>query len=70
MTRDRRGFTLVELLVVVVLGSLVLMAALQVLITNQRTYAAQNAVITSQQSTRIALEVLVNELRELSPSGG
>lgn len=70
MTRNRRGFTLVELTVVVVLGSMVLLAALQVLITNQRTYAAQSAVITGQQSTRIALEVLFNELRELSPSGG
>lgn len=70
MTRNRRGFTLVELLVVTVLGSIVLLATLQVLITNQRTYAAQNAVITGQQATRIALEVLMNELRELSPSGG
>jgi prepilin-type N-terminal cleavage/methylation domain-containing protein len=70
MTRDRKGFTLVELLVVTVLGTLVLLAALQVLITNQRTYAAQNAVISNQQSTRIALEVLMNELRELSPPGG
>jgi prepilin-type N-terminal cleavage/methylation domain-containing protein len=70
MTRDRRGFTLVELLMVIVLGSLVVMAALQVLITNQRTYAAQNAVISGQQSTRMALEVLFNELRELSPPGG
>ena len=70
MTRNRRGFTIVELLVVTVLGSLVLLAALQVLITNQRTYAAQNAVISGQQATRIALEVLVNELRELSPPGG
>lgn len=68
--RERSGFTLVELLVVVVLGSLVLMAALQVLITNQRTYTAQNAQISGQQSTRMALEVLVAELREVSPEGG
>jgi len=70
MTRDRKGFTLVELLVVTVLGSLVVMAALQVLITNQRTYTAQNATITGQQATRMALEVLFNELREVSPPGG
>jgi prepilin-type N-terminal cleavage/methylation domain-containing protein len=70
MTRDKRGFTLVELLVVTVLGALVLAAALQVLITNQRTYTAQNAAITGQQSTRIALEVLFNELRLVSPAGG
>jgi len=70
MISGRRGFTLVELLVVVVLGSLVVLAALQVLVTNQRTYTAQNAVINGQQSTRMALEVLFNELREVSPAGG
>ena len=63
MTRDRRGFTLIELLIVVVLGSLILAAALQVLITNQRTYTAQNAAITGQQATRMALDVLFT-LRE------
>lgn len=70
MTRDRKGFTMVELLVVVVLGGLVLMAALQILVTNQRTYTAQNAVISGQQSARMALELLFNELREVSPEGG
>lgn len=70
MTVDRRGFTLVELLVVAVLGLLVLMAALQILITNQRTYTAQAATIQGQQSTRMALDVLFNELREASPTGG
>jgi prepilin-type N-terminal cleavage/methylation domain-containing protein len=70
MTRDRKGFTLIELLVVTVLGSLVLMAALQILITNQRTYTAQTATISGQQSTRMALEVLFSELRQVSPSGG
>jgi prepilin-type N-terminal cleavage/methylation domain-containing protein len=70
MTYGRRGFTLNELLIVVVLGSLILAAALQVLITNQRTYTAQNAAITGQQSTRMALEVLFTELRQASPRGG
>jgi prepilin-type N-terminal cleavage/methylation domain-containing protein len=70
MTRDRRGFTLVELLIVTVLGGIVLLAALQILITNQRTYTAQTAVISNQQNARLALEVLFNELREVSPAGG
>ena len=55
MTRDRTGFTLIELIVVTVLGSLVVMSALTVLITNQRTYTAQSATISGQQSTRTAL---------------
>jgi prepilin-type N-terminal cleavage/methylation domain-containing protein len=70
MSRGRRGFTFVELIVVTVLGSLILGAILQVLITNQRTYTAQTATISGQQSTRMALDVLFNELREVSPSGG
>jgi prepilin-type N-terminal cleavage/methylation domain-containing protein len=70
MKLQRLGFTLVELLIVTVLGSLVLLAALQVLLTNQRTYTAQNAAISGQQSTRMALELLFNELRQVSPQGG
>lgn len=70
MTRNRDGFTLVELIVVSVLGVIVLSAALQVLITNQRTYTAQSATIEGQQASRMAIEVMFNELRELSPADG
>jgi len=70
MSRDRRGFTLMELIVVTVLGTLVVGAALQVLITNRRAYTAQSAVISGQQSTRMAIEVLFAELREVSAPGG
>lgn len=71
MNRRRTGgFTLVEILVVTVLGALVVGAALQVLITNRRAYTAQSATISGQQSTRMAVEVLFAELREVSPSGG
>lgn len=70
MIRDRRGFTLTELIVVTVLGALMIAAALQVLVTNQRTYTAQTAQIQGQQSTRAAMDVLFNELREISAQGG
>ena len=70
MTHHRRGFTLVELIVVTVLGSVVMLAALQILTTNQRAYTAQSAVISGQQSTRMAIEVLFAELREVSAPGG
>ena len=66
----RRGFTLVELLVVVVLGSLMVLAIYQVLITNSRTYAVNNAQIQGQQSLRAGMEVLFGELREVSAAEG
>ena len=70
MKTDRRGFTLVELIVVTVLGALLIMASLEILITNQRTYTAQTAQIQGQQATRAAVDVLFNELREISAQGG
>lgn len=66
----RRGFTLVELLVVVVLGSLMTLAIYQVLITNSRTYAVNNAQIQGQQSLRAGMDVLFGELREISADEG
>lgn len=68
--KNRGGFTLVELLVVSVLGALLVGAALQVLITNQRTYTAQGAQIQGQQTVRAAMDVLWGELREVSTRGG
>lgn len=70
MKTQRRGFTLVELIVVTVLGALVVLASLQVLITNQRTYTAQSAAIQGQQTVRAAMDVLWGELREVSTRGG
>lgn len=64
------GFTLVELLIVAVLGSLVVLATYQVLITNQRTYSAQQAQVRGQQTVRAGLDVLFGELREISAPGG
>ena len=67
--RNRAGFTMVELLIVTVLGSLVVMAAYQVLLVNQRTYAAQNAQVQSQQTVRAGMDILFGELREISRAG-
>jgi prepilin-type N-terminal cleavage/methylation domain-containing protein len=66
----RRGFTLVELLVVAVVGVLLVLATYQVLVVNQRTYTVQNEKVRAQQSTRAAMDVLFNELREVSSRGG
>jgi prepilin-type N-terminal cleavage/methylation domain-containing protein len=68
-TSSRKGFTVVEMLVVVVLGSLVLLAAYQVLLTNTRVYAMNGARAQGQQTLRAALDVLSGELREISSPG-
>lgn len=66
---DRRGFTLVELMVVAILGSFLVMAAYQVLITNQRAYTVQGSKVQAQQNTRATMEILFGELREVSSGG-
>ena len=66
MNAGRRGFTIIEMLVVVVLGGLILLSTFQVLIVNQRTYTAQNAKIEGMQVTRAALDALAGELREIN----
>ncbi|MDA0312896.1 MAG: prepilin-type N-terminal cleavage/methylation domain-containing protein [Gemmatimonadetes bacterium] len=70
MSKRKRGFTLVELVVVTVLGGILIASTLQILVTNQRTYTAQNAQIQGTQAMRAALEILSGELREVSPLGG
>jgi prepilin-type N-terminal cleavage/methylation domain-containing protein len=64
------GFTLVEILVVVVIGSLVLIASFQVLVTNTRLFALNGARVQGQQTLRGALDLLSGELREISTRGG
>jgi prepilin-type N-terminal cleavage/methylation domain-containing protein len=68
--RTRTGFTLVELLVVVVLGSFLVLATYQVLVTNTRVYAVNGARAQGQQTLRGGMDILSNELREISTPGG
>jgi len=68
--RTRRGFTLVELLVVVVLGSVLVLSTYQVLATNTRVYAMNGARAQGQQTLRGGVDILSSELREISTPGG
>lgn len=69
MMNRRDGFTLVELLIVVVLGGLILAATFQVLVRNQQVYTAQSASVMGQQTVRGAIELLGSEIREVSTTG-
>jgi len=66
----RRGFTLVELLIAMVLLGLVSTALYKVLLNNQRTFAAQTQRIDLQQNIRAAATILPAEFRELDASNG
>ena len=66
----RRGFSLVELLVALVLLAIVSTAVYRVLVNNQRLYVAQTQRIDLQQNIRAAETILPAEFRELDASEG
>ena len=69
-TGDRRGFTLVELMIVAVVGAMVVGATYQILLTSQRALTVQTAQIQGQQTVRAGLDILFSELREISRTEG
>jgi len=69
-SRTRRGFTMVELLVALVLLGIVSAALYRVLVNNQRLYQAQTARIDLSQNIRAAGSILPAEFRQLDASEG
>lgn len=67
---SRRGFTMVELLVALVLLGLVSAALYRVLVNNQRLYFAQTQRIDLSQNIRAATNILPTEFRELDAFDG
>jgi prepilin-type N-terminal cleavage/methylation domain-containing protein len=66
----RRGFTLVELLVALVLLGIVSAGVYKVLLTNQRLYQSQTQRIDVQQNLRAAATIFAGEFRELDAVDG
>lgn len=66
----RRGFSLVELLIAMVLLAIVVAGLYRALMTNQRVYQQQTQVIGLQQNMRAAAAILPQELRELDATEG
>jgi prepilin-type N-terminal cleavage/methylation domain-containing protein len=66
----RRGYTLVELMIALVLLGIVSGAIYQVLVNNQRVYQAQTQQIDLQENLRAATTVLPAEFRELDAADG
>jgi len=70
MMERRAGFTLVELMIVLVIGLAVLAAAGDTLVRQERAYSYLRAVAGTQEDTRAGVDLLAAELREISPGGG
>lgn len=67
---NRRGFTLIELMVALLLLGIVSVGIHRVLVSNQRTSHAQIQRIDLQQNIRAAATILPSEFRELAASEG
>lgn len=67
---QRPGFTLVELLMAILISTVLITAAYQALIAQNRSYRATDAMVQGQDALRIALGVLESELQEVASIGG
>ncbi len=70
MNSKSQGFTLVELLISLLIGTVVLGAVYTTVASQENTNRQQIAVVTTEQNNRMALELLSNELREVSAGDG
>ena len=68
--RRRRGFTLAELMISVVLFGMIMAVVMQVLARQQRFHRGANAVVEMRGQMRHATYALPVDLRAVSPAGG
>ena len=60
---NKRGVTLIELLVALVIAAVVIAGIYRMFISQTKTYAIQDQVVEVQQSIRGAMEILLRDLR-------
>lgn len=70
MKARREGFTLAELLVVAVMGTIILGAVYQTLVSQERSVRQSYAIVGTNQNLRTAMMVLTSDLREVSATDG
>lgn len=68
MRTARAGVTLIELLIVMVLGLIVIAGAFNTLLSQGEAYGTLNAMAATQQDNRMGIDLLTAELREVSPN--
>ena len=67
--RHAAGFTLVELMVAMLLGLIVIGGALSVFLAGQSTYTTNTALADVQENSRVAFEMLMQDLRAAGLTG-
>jgi prepilin-type N-terminal cleavage/methylation domain-containing protein len=65
---NRTGFSLVELLIVMVILAVLMTSVMTIFVQQQRFYSDSAAIIETRSSTRDAAYVLQSDLRSLSPT--
>lgn len=58
------GYTLVELMIAIAIGTIIIGATYSIYITQQRTFAAQDQVAELNATSKIALDIAANDFRE------
>ncbi|MEP5232655.1 MAG: PilW family protein [Alloalcanivorax sp.] len=64
MRAAQKGFSLVELMVALVLGLIVTAAAIQLFITNQKTFVLQQTASQLQQDSQQVMRFMIRDLRK------
>jgi type IV pilus assembly protein PilW len=60
---NRKGITLIELLVALVIGGIIIAAIYRVFLAQSRAYVVQDQVVEVQQNVRSGMEILLRDLR-------
>lgn len=63
MTKDIKGFTLIELMIALVILSIVIAGIYSIFNTQQKSYIVQEQVVDSQQNLRIAMNIISRDIR-------
>lgn len=64
MPRQAAGMTLIELMIALVLGLMVLSAAIGIFLSNRQTYRATDNLGRLQETARVAFELMAHDIRE------